>query len=448
MKKATRVSIVKLFNVLTVAIPFAAVWFGYYADHTFNYIGYRTRSIVMILYFIAYLFLTKTYDALLISYSRIRDMLVNQVLSILLTDTVMFVILWILSYHFPNMLPALLCLLLQIVIACLWCIFSHHWYFVCFKAQKTLVLYDTREGLEKLIDEYGLEKKFEVIAVKQINAALDDPDVLNGIETVFFSGIHSHERNIILKKCVEKGITAFVIPRLGDSIMSGASKQHLFHLPMLRVNRYTPGLGYRVVKRSFDILISGVMLLLLSPLMIVLALFIRKDGGPAFYKQTRLTKDGKLFKVIKFRSMRVDAEKDGVARLSTGENDDRITKVGHFIRACRMDELPQLINILKGDMSIVGPRPERPEIAAEYEKEMPEFRLRLQCRAGLTGYAQVYGQYNTTPYDKLNMDLMYISSYSLMNDLRIILATVGILFQRESTEGIAEGQTTALNTKK
>ena len=149
------------------------------------------------------------------------------------------------------------------------------------------------------------------------------------------------------------------------------------------------------------------------------------------------------FYILKFRSMRVDAEKDGVARLSTGENDDRITRVGRFIRKCRLDELPQLINILKGEMSIVGPRPERPEIAAQYEAEMPEFRLRLQAKAGLTGYAQVYGKYNTDPYDKLEMDLMYIAKRSLVLDLALMFATVKVLFMAESTEGVTEGQTTA-----
>ena len=178
--------------------------------------------------------------------------------------------------------------------------------------------------------------------------------------------------------------------------------------------------------------------------MLIIALCIKlTDGGPVFYRQCRLTKDGRTFMVHKFRSMRTDAEKDGVARLSTGENDDRVTSVGRVLRKVRLDELPQLLDILKGDMSIVGPRPERPEIAAQYEKELPEFALRLQAKAGLTGYAQVYGKYNTTPYDKLQMDLMYIAHPSFMEDLRIIFATIKILFIPDSTEGVAVGQMTA-----
>ena len=153
-------------------------------------------------------------------------------------------------------------------------------------------------------------------------------------------------------------------------------------------------------------------------------------------------KDGKEFNVLKFRSMRVDAKKDGVARLSTGDKDDRITPVDKVIRKIRFDELPQLFNILRGDMSIVDPRPERPEIAKQYEEEMPEFRLRLQAKAGLTGYAQVYGKYNTTPYDKLLMDLTYIGTPSLWEDFKICLATVKILFMPESAEGVEEGQAT------
>ena len=203
------------------------------------------------------------------------------------------------------------------------------------------------------------------------------------------------------------------------------------------------------MKRVIDIVVSLIAAIILSPVFLITAIAIKvTDHGPVFYKQVRLTKDGKEFKILKFRSMRVDAEKDGVARLSTGENDSRITPVGKIIRACRVDELPQLFNILKGDLSIVGPRPERPEIASQYCEEMPEFALRLQAKAGLTGYAQVYGKYNTTPYDKLTMDLMYIAHPSIVEDLKIMLATVKILFLPESTEGIAEGQTTATIHKK
>ena len=180
--------------------------------------------------------------------------------------------------------------------------------------------------------------------------------------------------------------------------------------------------------------------------MLITALTIRLyDGGPALYKQVRLTKNGKTFKIWKFRSMRVDAEKDGIARLSTGDNDDRITPIGKIVRKCRLDELPQLFNILFGQMSIVGPRPERPEIAKQYYEHIPDFKLRLQVKAGLTGYAQVYGKYNIDPYEKLEFDLLYINNMNVLTDLRLIFATIGILFLPESTEGVDPGQVTALD---
>ena len=161
------------------------------------------------------------------------------------------------------------------------------------------------------------------------------------------------------------------------------------------------------------------------------------------YKQIRCTRGGKEFAILKFRSMRVDAEKDGVARLAA-RHDSRITPIGRFIRAVRIDELPQLINILKGEMSFIGPRPERPEIIAQYLEEMPEFAFRTKVKAGLAGYAQVYGKYNTTPYDKLKLDLTYIESYSVWLDIKLMLLTLKILFRPESTEGVDEKQITAM----
>lgn len=203
---------------------------------------------------------------------------------------------------------------------------------------------------------------------------------------------------------------------------------------------------YVFFKRLFDIILSAFLLILTLPISLIVAIAIKAyDGGPCFYKQTRLTKDGKEFGILKFRSMIVDAEKDGIARLSSGDNDSRITPIGKIIRACRMDELPQLLNILKGDMTFVGPRAERPELTEKYSEKIPEFKLRLQAKAGLTGYAQVYGKYNTEPYEKLQMDLMYIANPSLIEDFKIILATIKILFMKDSTEGIQEGQTTAMS---
>ena len=187
-----------------------------------------------------------------------------------------------------------------------------------------------------------------------------------------------------------------------------------------------------------DIVLSGLSLIILSPVFLITAIAIKlEDRGPVFFRQERCTLYGRVFSILKFRSMIVGAEKAGVSVPAT-EKDPRITKVGAFIRATRIDELPQLINILKGDMSIVGPRPERVEHVEKYSREIPEFSYRLMVKGGLTGYAQVYGKYNTTAYDKLKLDLMYIQNYSLLLDIELILKTIKILFTKESTEGFSE----------
>ena len=437
--------VVKSVNVIMITVPIVVAWFGYYALGTRMQMTWKRSFAIIGLFIVVYFVLGKAYDAFLVSYNRIFEMFLGQMVAILVADTIMFIVLWIVNWVFPNLVPAILALLAQLTLSMLWCVIAHSWYFRRFPPRRAAIIYDTREGMENLLQEYGLEKKFKVYTVIHVDDCLKDLSVLDRMQTVFFSGIHSHERNIILKYCVERGIASLVIPRIGDVIMSGARPMHLFHLPMLRVERYKPNPEYLFVKRFLDMLMSGAMLLLLSPVMLITALAIKlQDHGPVFYKQVRLTKDRREFKILKFRSMRVDAEKDGVARLSSGENDDRITKVGRFIRKCRIDELPQLINILKGDMSFVGPRPERPEIAKQYEEEMPEFGLRLQAKAGLTGYAQVYGQYNTTPYDKLLMDLTYIANPSTRQDIMLFFSTIKILFMKESTEGIDAGSTTAL----
>lgn len=437
--------LVKVLNIICLTFPFACCWYGYYSRQMQSSFYRRGNLLMITLYMVVYFLFARVYNGFLVSVNRISEMVYSQVLAALVTDGISYLVIALLVKGFPNLIPGILAIGGQILLSALWCYTAHHWYFRSFPPSKTIIVYDVREGMESLINQYDLERKFQVEEIIQVKECLENLDKLNEVDTVFLSGIHSHDRNIILKYCIEHNVRVYVVPRVGDVLMSGAQQVHLFHLPMLRVGRYEPTPEYLFFKRLIDLMMAGVATVILSPIMVITAIAIKAyDKGPVFYKQTRLTKDGKEFGVLKFRSMKVNAEKDGVARLSSGENDPRITPVGRIIRKCRIDELPQLLNILKGDMTIVGPRPERPSIAADYEKVMPEFHLRLQAKAGLTGYAQVYGKYNTTPYDKLLMDLMYISHPSLLEDLMIMFATVKILFMPESTEGVEEGQVNAL----
>ena len=237
------------------------------------------------------------------------------------------------------------------------------------------------------------------------------------------------------------------MPKISDIMLMNADHIHLFDTSLLLFRNRGLTAEQQFVKRLVDIVFSLLGLIVASPFMLVIAILVKAyDGGPVFYRQPRLTKDGKVFDVLKFRSMRVDSEKKG-ARLAM-KNDDRVTPVGRVIRNIHFDELPQIFNILKGDMSLVGPRPERPEIAAQYKREIPEFDYRLKVKAGLTGFAQVYGKYNTTPYDKLKLDLTYIENYSILLDFKLLFLTFKILFQKENTEGVEQWQVTAATKEK
>lgn len=439
---------IKLLNAVLITIPFAVCWYLYYADRLWSPFYANGDRLVIFMFFVLYIVFGKIYSGFTISISHVSEIVYSQALSILFTNGILYFVTWLLTKHLPNPIPMLIALATEGLISVFWASTARKQYFRRFKPIKSIIIWDMRQGLEKLVNSYGLDIRFNIVDKIHVKEAVDDPAKhLADADAVFLCGIHSHERNRIIKYCVAHDIRAYIIPRVGDLLMESAHPIHLFHLPILMLERYNPTPEYLFIKRLFDIVVCGAALLILSPLMLVIALLIRRDGGTAFYRQKRLTQNGREFYVLKFRSMRMDAEKDGVARLSSGENDDRITPIGHFIRSCRIDELPQLINILRGDMTIVGPRPERPEIAAEYEKEIPEFALRLQAKAGLTGYAQIYGKYNTTPYDKLLMDLQYISKPSIAEDLKIMFATVKILFLPESTEGIEAGQTNAMEKK-
>lgn len=431
-------AVVKMVNIVLLMIPFVICWTLYYEPRTTTVGSKQVSVLVMIIFFLICYYFGQRLDCFHVSILQIRDVIFGEVLATMITDIIMYILIWMLSIHLPNLIPGLITWGGQCVIGVIWAYVMHQSYFSTHPPLRTIVIYDERMGMENLIHTYGLEKRFNIKTVYPVESIMDKLEVMEEFDAAFLCGIHSRERNIILKHCISHKIKLFMIPRIADVMIRGSEQIHMLHLPILKTQRYKPSIEYQIIKRTMDIVVSGIATIVLSPLFLITAIAVKSDGGPAFYKQKRLTKDGKVFEILKFRSMRVDAEKYSGAVLSAGENDPRITKVGRIIRACRLDELPQLLNILKGDMSLVGPRPERPELQKEIEKEVPEFGLRLQAKAGLTGYAQVYGKYNTTFYDKLLMDLMYISKPSILEDLTIMLATVKILTSKESTEGVGE----------
>ena len=435
--------------VLCIAI-FSAAWFSFrYRGHiNVNDIGFRYNYFIVVIYAIMLLFFYRTYNAYMFGYQRIRSLLFSQVTSQMFSLAAIYLAVSVAWNRFDSPLPFVAAAAVQMILDVVWSYITNRYYFKTNPPKKTLLIYRDKRDKRRFgaLGGKPTERLYKIDKEMEYDGTFDDlKEQLDGYEAIFVAGVNSRCRNGILKYCKETGTPGFFLPHVGDIIMQEAKHIQAFDSPLLLVNRKNVNQEFAVIKRVFDIFASALGGIILSPILIITALAIRiYDGGPALYRQVRLTKDGKEFKICKFRSMRVDAEKDGIARLSTGENDDRITPIGKFIRKCRIDELPQLWNIFVGDMSVVGPRPERPEIAEQYYSVMPDFKLRLQVKAGLTGYAQIYGKYNTDPYEKLEFDLMYINEMDILTDLRLMFATFRILFSSESTEGVDSDQTTAM----
>ena len=413
-------------------------------------VGFRYNYIVAAAFAVIVAFLNRTYNAYLFGYSRIRTLALSQILSQFFALVVIYfgVCIGWNQWKAPWLFLALLAV--YILLDAGFSFFGNWYYFHLNPPRKTLLIYRNNRDRRRFGTMKGkpTERLYQIEKEIRFDGTFEEikEELDAGYEAVFVAGVNSSCRNGILKYCEINGIRGFFLPHIGDVIMQGAQHIQAFDTPVMMARRKTLRPEYRFMKRALDILFSAAGLIVASPFMLITAIAIKAyDGGPVFYKQVRLTRNEKLFRIIKFRSMKVDAEKDGIARLSTGENDDRITPVGKIVRKCRLDEVPQLINILKGDMSFVGPRPERPEIAEEYYKHIPGFRLRLQVKAGLTGYAQVYGKYSSDPYEKLEFDLMYINNMGILTDLELMFATAGILFTGESTKGIQAGAVSAID---
>ena len=443
---STKMRILKIVHIGVTWAMFFVCWTIFYKKDG-TALHARFDFLMSVIYALIIFILGRVYHMYEIGFSKVSELVYAQSLSTTISLGIIvvahiFAFLW---YPDP-IFPLLVLYVIQIGFNTLWTYIANKIYFASNPPKKTIVLYRNEEDLSRLDEVSKFSQKFDVQEYLKCDLA-DYRDLLKAIEpyeVVFAVGVSATLRNSIAKECIDKNKQGYFVPHVGDIIMMGSRHVVQFSVPVMSVSRAYLQPEYLVIKRAIDIVISLIGIVILSPLMAIVAIAIKAyDGGPALYKQTRLTKDGEHFKILKFRSMRVDAEKDGVARLAS-QKDDRITPIGKVVRACRFDELPQLFNILKGDMTIVGPRPERPEIAAKYEEVLPSFRLRLQVKAGLTGTAQVYGKYNSTPYDKLEMDLLYIKNMSLFEDVKLMFATIRILFLKDSTSGVEAGQVTAV----
>jgi exopolysaccharide biosynthesis polyprenyl glycosylphosphotransferase len=414
---------------------FCYVWILYYNERTYAEFWLETMAISVFIYVIIYAAFGKLYNAFKIGTYKISELIFSQVLAYGIADLCMYLVCCIMHRGIVNLLPGLEAVVIQFIGSTVFIALAKHYFIKYIPPQKSLLVYGGNEAdaisfekkiKKKLSHMFAIEERFgEDANIEEILKAVDR------YNTVIFFQPNEDMRIKVLAKCLKGGKNIYITPNIDDIFLTNFENRHMIDTPLLKAN--TDGEEY-MGKRVFDIIVSSILLIIFSPFMLIIAVAIKlEDHGPVFYRQKRVTKNGRVFEILKFRSMITDAEKDGVKPATTG--DSRITHVGKVIRATRLDECPQLINIFKGDMSIVGPRPERVEHVEKYTAALPEFEYRLRVRGGLTGYAQIYGKYNTSAEDKLKMDLMYIERQSFLLDLQLIFLTVKIMFIPESTEG-------------
>lgn len=427
---------------------FAYIWYTEYSFvEVIGIIFWRRGNWVVIgLYGLILFFFNKIYGAFKIGYLRTMDVLYSQVLSIICVNFIAYLQIALIGrLRFGmHILPMVKMTVTELLVTVIWVIFMRWVYTKIYPPKSILLIYGDINP-KALIQKISTRKdKYQISRMMHINSGMEEIKKQMGqYDAVMFGDIPSESRNPLLKYGFEQSIRCYMVPKISDIMIKSAEPIHLFDTQLQLCRNNGLSAEQRATKRIIDIVCSVLGLIIAAPFMVVIALAIKLyDRGPVFYKQERLTLNGQKFMVYKFRSMRMDSEKDG-AQLAK-KHDSRVTPVGKVIRNLHLDELPQILNILKGEMSIVGPRPEREEITQAYTKEIPEFPYRLKVKAGLTGYAQVYGKYNTTPYDKLKLDLTYIENYSVWMDFKLMMLTFKILFQKENTEGVEDWQITAL----
>lgn len=419
-------------------IMYGMVWIHYYNKIILAPFYRKGNWMMIFIYGVLLIFFMKMYGGFKVGFLKKGNLIYSQILAVVFTNTITYFQIAVQDKKFTTPLPLILLLITDAVLISCWTAFFQWFYCKIFPPRKMLLISGEHSDYHLMEKMNAREDKYEICKIISYRVGMERLiKEMAKYDGVIVGDMPSHERNLIIKYCFGRHIRTYSVPKISDILLRSSVDLNLFDSPLL-LSRNNPGLSIEqeFVKRIVDIVGSLIAIVISVPFFLIIGLCIKlTDKGPVFYKQVRLTRDGREFEIYKFRTMVQDAEQDGIPRLAA-EGDDRILPVGRLLRATRLDELPQIYNILKGEMSIVGPRPERPEFAEELTKEIPEFPYRLQVKAGLTGYAQVYGKYNTTAYDKLKLDLTYIRNYSLLLDLKLIIMTPKIMLLKESTEGV------------
>lgn len=436
--------------ILLQAAVWGLFWLFYYHGEMYLKFVLKGHLLMIFVYMVLLLFFSQMYGGMKIGYLRNGEVMFSQVFATVCVNAVTYLQMCLMSRKLLDISYLFYMTLIDIILIIVWTNISFAIYKKIFAPRDLLVVHGDRP-IEDILQKFETRRdKYTICKCIHIKEGVEIicREAEERYDAVVLWDIPAEERNKIYKFCFGKSIRVYIMPKIPDILVKGADQLHLFDTPILLTREYVLSIDQRFIKRTIDLICALILFTVTSPIMLITAVIIKLyDRGPVLYQQVRCTRDMKEFKILKFRSMRVDAEKDGVARLAS-KNDSRITPIGRFIRKVRIDELPQLINIIRGEMSFIGPRPERPQIIEQYLEEMPEFAFRTKVKAGLAGYAQVYGKYNTTPYDKLKLDLFYIENYSVWLDIKLMMLTLKILFSPESTEGVEEQQVTAMKTPK
>lgn len=426
------------FGITSILIAlYGCTWIGYY-NKIIEFPFFRRGNWMMIfLYGVLLVLFMSTYGGFKVGYFKKGNLIYSQILAVVFTNIFTYLQIAVLDKHFLNPMQ-LIKMTGEEFLAIICFTLMYQWiYGKMFPPRKMLLVSGKRSDYHLLEKINSREDKYEICCTINIDQGIHylKHEILK-YDGVIVGDIPSHERNLILKYCFANSTRTYIVPKISDILLKSSVELNLFDSPLMLSRNEGLSIEQQFMKRLVDIIGALVGIVITSPVFLVIGICIKlTDKGHVLFRQTRLTMDNKTFDIYKFRTMIQGAEKDGVARLAE-ERDSRILPIGHLLRRTRLDELPQLFNILVGDMSFVGPRPERPELAEEIIKEIPEFSYRTRVKAGLTGYAQIYGKYNTTSYDKLKLDLTYIRNYSLLLDLKLILMTPKIMFMKEATEGV------------